>query len=70
MTPTEAAYLIAYPHPSIPPAQRLWRHRLDSLTTGENLRELLRSRYPQHSDDLKRLTLQKVSRSSVARPPS
>jgi hypothetical protein len=64
-------YLIAYPHPTVSPAERIERLELDAETDGKTLLGLLRDVYPDHSGDLtvKGTTLRKVSRPSVAQLP-
>jgi hypothetical protein len=66
---TVAAYIVVYPHPSIPPVERIQRLELESGDDGKQLLELLRGIFPDHSSDLKDATLWKVSRSSAAQLP-
>ena len=69
MTANYVRYIVVYPHPSVPKGERIRRIKLDSEARGETLCELLKSKYPEHSSDLRSATLWKASRSTVARLP-
>lgn len=68
MTATHSHYLVAYPHPSIPPTERIRPYRVGPEFKGELLKEI-RAAYPQYSDDLKGATLWKVSCLTVVQLP-
>ena len=70
-TENENYYLVAYPHPSIPPNASVLPFKLVSKTFKSGLLEKLADRYPKHSPDLKDrgTTIWKASRSSVAQIP-
>ena len=64
-------YIVAYPHPEIPREERMFpfKVKVDSETYKEDLVEGLIEEYPEHSRDLKRVTIWKVSRLSINQPP-
>jgi len=69
MTTNYAHYLVAYPHPSVPKRSRIKLFKLDYETSGEMLRELLKSIYKEHSSDLDSATLWTASHSAMAQFP-
>ena len=64
-----STYIVAYPHPTIPPRERILPLELGSGARGRGLLKLLKDEFPNHSDDLKDATLWKAGRSTVARLP-
>lgn len=49
MTTTSTSYLVAYPHPTIRPVERVKRFNIDPDTNVGRLLELLMSAYPNHA---------------------
>ena len=60
---TTTVYLVAYPHPEVPPPSRLLWVRLDSDADGNTVLERLRDAYSGQRDYLKGVTIWKASRS-------
>jgi len=65
MTTTRAYYLVAYPHPSITPHERVHRFKVDVESDGKTILGKLWDVYSGHSDDLKKASLRKINRSSM-----
>ena len=64
-----STYIVAYPHPTIPPRKRVQPLKLDLDARGEDLLMLLKDKFPDHRDDLEDATLWKAGRSTVAQLP-
>jgi len=69
MITAHAYYLVAYPHPAIPPARRIRRLKLNLDAVGTEIVGLLKDACPDHSGDLDNVTLWKVSSPTVAQFP-
>ena len=67
MTTTYAHYIVAYPHPAIPPRERIQRLKVDTESSGERIVAELRGNYLEHSDDLKNPILRKVRHLLITR---
>ena len=64
-----STYIVAYPHPTIPPRERVRRFRLNLDADEEDLLRLLIDKFQDHRDDLRVATLWKAGRLTVAQFP-
>lgn len=66
---TTITYVVAHPHPEVPPEKRVRPFRADSAFYGTTLLERLGDAYLNHRGDLEDGTLWKASRPTVAKLP-
>lgn len=64
MTMTYAQFTVAYPHPAIPPLERIRSFTMNPKAYSNTLHKQLRAVYPGLCDDLKDAVLWKAGRSS------
>ena len=62
-------YVVAYPHPEVPPEKRIRPFRANSAFHGTTLLERLGDLYLNHRGNLEDATLWKASRPTVAKLP-
>ena len=61
-------YKVAYPNPSLRPADRLHLCNIDSQTNRRDILSQLCEKYPDHTKDLKHATFWKVGRLPAKNP--